>query len=157
GSSVSVAQTITSNSTATAINSPNIIYGAAGTITVTVTALGATVTGNVSLQIDGSAAQTATLTSGAAVFVQANLPAGDHALVASYAAQGTFPGSSITGSLHVDPAPLTITADNKQKNYGASLPALTVAYSGFVNGDTAASLMTAPVLTTTATLASHVS
>ena len=37
------------------------------------------------------------------------------------------------------------------------MPTLTASYSGFVNGDTAASLTTQPTLTTTATASSHVS
>ena len=52
--------------------------------------------------------------------------------------------------------PLTITADNQSAVYGATLPTLTASYSGFVNGDTSASLTTAPTLSTTATAASHV-
>jgi hypothetical protein len=56
----------------------------------------------------------------------------------------------------VTPKALTITANNQSKVYGATLPALTVSYSGFVNGDTAASLTTAPTLTTTATVSSPV-
>ena len=54
------------------------------------------------------------------------------------------------------PAALTITANNQTKVYGAALPTLTASYSGFVNGDTSASLTTQPTLTTTATAASHV-
>ena len=38
--------------------------------------------------------------------------------------------------------PLTITADDQTKVYGAALPTLTASYTGFVNGDTAASLTT---------------
>ena len=37
----------------------------------------------------------------------------------------------------------------------AALPTLTASYTGFVNGDTAASLTTQPTLTTTATSASN--
>src|SRR5207302_2042160 len=47
-------------------------------------------------------------------------------------------------------------ADNQTKPYGAPLPALTVSYTGLVNGDTPASLTTPPTLSTTATAASHV-
>ena len=74
----------------------------------------------------------------------------------------TFAGTSASipasGSddLTVTPAPLTITADNQTKVYGAALPTLTASYTGFVNGDTSASLATLPTLTTTATAASHV-
>ena len=39
-------------------------------------------------------------------------------------------------------APLTITANNTNKVYGAAVPAFTASYSGFVNGDTASSLTT---------------
>jgi hypothetical protein len=60
------------------------------------------------------------------------------------------------GTLTVTPASLTITADSKTKVYGAALPTLTASYSGFVNGDTSASLTTRPTLSTTATAASHV-
>ena len=71
--------------------------------------------------------------------------------------QLTTPISYIAGTLTVTPAALTITAVNKTKAYGAALPALTASYSGFVNGDTSASLTTQPTLTTTATASSHVS
>jgi energy-converting hydrogenase Eha subunit E len=50
--------------------------------------------------------------------------------------------------------PLTITANNQSKPYGAPLPVLTVSYSGFVNGDTAASLTTPPTAATAATATS---
>ena len=60
------------------------------------------------------------------------------------------------GDLTVTPAPLTITANDQTKVYGAALPTLTAIYTGFVNGDTSASLTTLPTITTTATAASHV-
>ncbi|HUY88004.1 MAG TPA: MBG domain-containing protein [Pirellulales bacterium] len=59
--------------------------------------------------------------------------------------------------INVTPAPLTITADDQNKVYGAALPALTASYAGFVNGDSAASLTTQPSLSTAATAISHVS
>ena len=62
----------------------------------------------------------------------------------------------MAGSFTVTTAPLTITANNQTKVYGAALPTLTASYSGFVNGDTSASLTTQPTLTTTATASSHV-
>ena len=63
----------------------------------------------------------------------------------------------VAGSLTVTAAALTITANNLTKVYGAALPTLTASYSGFVNGDTSASLTHPPTLTTTATASSHVS
>jgi hypothetical protein len=57
-------------------------------------------------------------------------------------------------NLTVNPAPLTVTANNQSKVYGATLPALTASYTGFVNGDTQSVLSGSPSLTTTATAAS---
>ncbi len=68
----------------------------------------------------------------------------------------TYDGVSATVKIDVAPAPLTISAAAQTKPYGAPLPALTAAYSGFVNGEDAASLDTPPVLSTTATAASPV-
>ena len=45
---------------------------------------------------------------------------------------------------------LTIKANNQSASYGSSLPTLTASYSGFVNGDTSASLTRQPTLSTTA-------
>ena len=59
-------------------------------------------------------------------------------------------------SINVTPAVLTITANNTNKVYGASLPAFTASYSGFVNGDTFASLDTPVTLVTAATASSDV-
>ena len=56
----------------------------------------------------------------------------------------------------VNPATLTITANNQTQVYGAPVPALTASYSGFVSGDSASSLTTLPTVNTTATAASHV-
>jgi hypothetical protein len=53
-------------------------------------------------------------------------------------------------TLIVDPAVLTITANNASMTLGGPLPTLTVSYAGFVNGDNASSLTTKPTITTTA-------
>ena len=62
--------------------------------------------------------------------------------------------SYVAGHADRHPGGLTITADNQTKVYGAALPTLTASYSGFVNGDTSASLDTQPTLSTTATASS---
>ena len=80
-----------------------------------------------------------------------------YTITASGAADSNYSISYVSGTLTVTPAALTITANNQTKVYGAALPTLTVSYSGFVNGDTSASLTTQPTVTTTATAASHVS
>ncbi len=60
------------------------------------------------------------------------------------------------GSVTVNTATLTITAGSPTMTYGGSVPAITAAYAGFKNGDTASSLSTAPTCSTTATSASTV-
>src|SRR5947207_2568088 len=52
--------------------------------------------------------------------------------------------------------PYTTLFRSKSKVYGAVLPALSASYSGFVNGDTVASLDTPVSLSTTATASSAV-
>jgi hypothetical protein len=61
----------------------------------------------------------------------------------------------VNGTLAVTKAALTATANNQTKIYGAPNSALTIAYAGFVNGDTTSSI-TAPTASTTATAASSV-
>jgi len=80
--------------------------------------------------------------------------AGTYSITPSGAASANYTISYVTGTLTVTQAPLTITANNQTKVAGAPNPALTVSYSGFVNGDTAADLAPQPTVTTTATTAS---
>jgi len=58
----------------------------------------------------------------------------------------TYVGANLT----IGKALLSITADNQSKTYGQANPVLTITYSGFVNGDTKASLTTPATATTTA-------
>src|SRR5262249_5845163 len=69
-----------------------------------------------------------------------------------------YTAASAAVPLTVHPAVLTVTANNASMVYGATtLPALSATITGFVNGDTGASLTTQPTLATTATVGSHVS
>ena len=81
---------------------------------------------------------------------------GSYAINATGAASSDYTISYAGGTLSVIPALLTITVNDVIKVYGAVIPTLTAHYDGFVNGDTAASLTTPPVLTTTATASSNV-
>ena len=81
---------------------------------------------------------------------------GSYDISASGAVDPDYTIAYVDGSLSITPASLTITADNQTNVYGATLPTLTASYTGFVNGDTSASLTTLPTLSTTATSASHV-
>jgi hypothetical protein len=57
-------------------------------------------------------------------------------------------------TLIVDPAALTITANNASMTYGGTVPSLSASFTGFVNADNPSSLMTQPKLTTPAAAAS---
>lgn len=83
-------------------------------------------------------------------------PAGTYPITISGATAADYTITLVPGTLTVAKAPLAIAADNKTKAYGAGLPTLSLTYSGFVNGDTAAKLATQPVLATTALKASPV-
>ncbi len=140
--------------------------------TLTITPASLTVTANHQTKVYGSADPALTyvasgfqLSDTAATVLTGALSraAGETVAGGPYAiTQGTLAANSnytvsFTGnSLTITPATLTITANNQTKVYGAALPALTVTYGGFVSGDTAASLTTAPTVNTTATAASHV-
>jgi hypothetical protein len=68
-----------------------------------------------------------------------------------------YSSATATVSLLVNPAPLTVKAENARMKYGAALPDFAFRATGFVNGDTAATALTgAPTLTTTATSQSPV-
>jgi hypothetical protein len=63
--------------------------------------------------------------------------------------------SFVPGTMTVQQATLTITANNASMTYGGTVPALTFTYNGFINGDTPASLTAAPSISTTGTSLSH--
>jgi len=80
--------------------------------------------------------------------------AGSADITASQASDGFYPAASVTRTLTVNKASLTITADNQLKFEGQANPVLTATYTGFVLGETATVLLTPAVLSTTAVLAS---
>jgi hypothetical protein len=145
-----------------ALSSPTIIYGRATTLsghlsegpltppageTVTVTVNGVTQ----KAVLDGSGNFSTTFSAG-------SLQAGSFAVGYIYFGDSNLDAAVGSSTLTVlsQPPPLTITADNQTIAYGAALPTLTAGYSGFVNGDTAASLTTPPTLSTNATTTSPV-
>src|SRR5262249_17809842 len=88
------------------------------------------------------------------------LPAGPHTLTAAYSGAPSFSTGAGGIGLQVTQAPLTVTADDKSKTYGASDPALTYTPSGTLYfGDTYA-VISGVVLTTdtgaAATVGTHV-
>ncbi|HEV7783553.1 MAG TPA: MBG domain-containing protein [Chitinophagaceae bacterium] len=79
---------------------------------------------------------------------------GTSVINASQASDGFYPAASVSQTLTVGKAALTITADNKIKFEGQANPALTATYTGFVLLETPAVLLTPANITTTAVLAS---
>ena len=67
---------------------------------------------------------------------------------------GNYTFTFVDGDLVVTPAALIVTANNQTRAFGAAVPPLTATYSGFVAGDTAASLTRQPRFATTATTSS---
>jgi hypothetical protein len=143
-------------STTTAIPATGVSYGTPGNVSVSVTSSGGTVTGSVSLSVDGGTASALALSNGSAVFNLGVLNAATHTLSASFAAQGTFLASSAAGTISVGQVPLTIAANNATRMYGGANPTLTASYAGFVNGDTASILIGALNCSTAAAPASPV-
>jgi hypothetical protein len=83
--------------------------------------------------------------------------AGTYTVVASFMSSNpAYANASGTGTLVINPAPLTVTANNATKVYGAPNPPFSVAYSGFVNNETPSVLGGALTFSTPATISSPV-
>jgi hypothetical protein len=81
-----------------------------------------------------------------------------HPLTATFtpADAANYTGGSVAAAISVTPASLVVRANDAAKAYGAALPAFGATFTGFVNGDSAASLGGALVFGTSATPASAV-
>lgn len=85
--------------------------------------------------------------------------AGDYAITAAVGtlAANNYTFTFVPGTLSVTKAPLTVRAADAARIYGDTNPAFAPIYTGFVNGETAATALTGePVLATTATDSSDV-
>jgi len=132
------------NSTVTSISAPGVTYGTPAAATVSVTSPAASVTGNVTLSVDGGTQTSMGLSNGSATFNLGLLNAGPHSLAANFAAQDPFVASNATSTLTVSraipvltwpvPAPITygIALSGTQLNATASVPG-TFTYSPAAN------------------------
>ena len=77
--------------------------------------------------------------------------AGTVTVRASQAGNTTYAATNVDQPFTVNPAQLTVTAQNTNRNYGASNPLFAASYDGFVNGDNVSVLTGSPSLTTSAT------
>jgi hypothetical protein len=82
--------------------------------------------------------------------------AGDYAIELTGGAATNYAFNLVEGNLEITQAPLLITADSQTRAYGSANPELTISYSGFVNGDTSASLNSIPTISATADTSSPV-
>jgi hypothetical protein len=81
--------------------------------------------------------------------------AGTCTITAAQAGNSSYSAATpVARTVAVTPASLTITASSPTVTYGAPVPTITPAYSGFVNGNTSASLAVAPTCTTAYTTTS---
>jgi hypothetical protein len=148
GSNNFVTQSVSStDATSTAITSSSVTYGQTAASIVTVTNLGGTSspTGNVSMAVTGGGLATCTHVSSATststfsctINYSAKGVAGSpYTLTATFSHTGNFADSGNTGTLTVNPAPLTAAVSGSQ-TYGGTDKTFTPAYSGFVNNETA--------------------
>src|SRR5271157_3659322 len=116
-----------------------------------------TITGFVNGDTQSVVSGTPTLNPGAT----SSSPVGTYAITVSAgsltAANYDFPAANlISGTLTVNKAHLTVTADNQTKIQGNPNPTLTYTISGFVNGDTSSVISGAATLSTTATTSSPI-
>jgi hypothetical protein len=81
---------------------------------------------------------------------------GSYAITAAGALDNNYTFAYVNGNLAITKATLTATADDKTREYGLANPALSVAYSGFRNGDTAAVIDTGATASTAATITDNV-
>ena len=70
--------------------------------------------------------------------------AGSHTISVSEETDKNYDIIEVTGTLTINKAPLTATADDQSKTYGDANPAFSISYSGFLNGDDASDLDTQP-------------
>ena len=124
-------------------------FGASVTLTATVTS-GAT--GTVTFHDGTTSLGSGTISSGVATLTTSSLAAGTHSITAQYGGDSNYNGTTSSVTQVVNKATLTVTANDASRPYGTADPAFTSTITGFVNGDTQASVVTgSPSLTTTAT------
>ena len=112
-------------STTTTISAPSAPSGGSAPVTITVGSSAGTPAGNVTLSVDGGSPISEPLTNGSAVFELSGLSVGSHNLVATYAAQANFVGSSANGSIVITQSSLatatTVTSSAIKPAYDQSV------------------------------------
>ena len=78
--------------------------------------------------------------------------AGTYAITISGGSDNNYDITLVNGSLQITKAPLSVKAEDKNKIYGQTNPALTFTYTGFVLGQNQSNLDVPPVVGTSATV-----
>jgi len=92
----------------------------------------------------------------ATVDADATSGVGDYDITLAAGSDDNYTITNTDGKLTVTKKTLTATAESLSKVYGVAVPAIGIAYGGFVNGDTASGIDTAPTTSTLATATSPV-
>jgi hypothetical protein len=154
------------------INDPNYQGSATGTLVIAPAALTITAAANTKTY-DGTTNAAAvptvtglhgfdTVTGLAEAYTTKNVGTGKTLAVNTYTVNDGNGGANYTVNTvsssagEIDPATLTVTANNKSKMCGLPNPALTASYSGFISGEDTNVLTSPAVLNTTATINSAV-
>jgi uncharacterized protein YegJ (DUF2314 family) len=113
-------------------------YG--GTVTLTATISNGP-TGVVTFYDNGVAITGGMISNNTATLQWSKFTAGSHYFVATWPGNSNYAAlTSYSVNQVISPAPVTVTASNTSRAYGAANPALTYTYNGFMNGDTASVL-----------------
>jgi uncharacterized delta-60 repeat protein len=112
---------------------------------------GATIDTGLPITYESSNPALATITTEGLVHI---VSAGTVTITAHQAGDSNHLPGSAAQTLTINKAQIQVTADNKNRNYGAPDPLFTASYSGFVKGETATVIHGTPTFTTTATATS---
>ncbi len=136
--------------TATASNASVVYGGGSSSASIRAHAI-PTITSTITGFVDGQTSSVVTTQPTCTTTATSSSPVGSYPTTCSGGVAPNYAFTYVAGALTVTPAALTITASSGSANIGGTIPAVTAAYTGFVNGDTATSLTTAPTCSTTAT------
>jgi len=81
---------------------------------------------------------------------------GTYNIIPSGGVDNNYSFNYVNGTLTINKATLTATADNKSRGYGDANPTITITYAGFKNSETSSVIDTAPTASSTATATSNV-
>jgi hypothetical protein len=150
---------VTGSSTATTLSGSGVTYGQAASVKATVSSSTGTPTGSVTLTVDGTSMQTATLSGGTVTFPVTGLTAGMHSFSASYGGGGGFTASTTSSnlSLTVTQATVTVTGVCTSHVFDASNTACSANVGSLQYSDTVAAVFAGTPGATATTLADSAS